>query len=82
MERYLAGLARSLIFSVLGGSFSFALALEKGITMKADIPAYGVIELTPEEASATSGGVFWAIVGVLAGLAASIAAGGLLPGGK
>ncbi|MGY4198927.1 hypothetical protein [Bradyrhizobium sp. USDA 4520] len=48
--------------------------------MKADMSAYGVTELTPEQASATSGGVFWAIVGVLAGLAAAIAAGGFFPG--
>ncbi|WOH63664.1 hypothetical protein [Bradyrhizobium sp. BWA-3-5] len=42
--------------------------------MKTDMSDYGVTELTPEEASATSGGVFWAIVGVIAGLAAYIAA--------
>ena len=47
--------------------------------MKTDMSAYGVTELTPQEASATSGGWFWAIAEVLAGLAASIAAGGLLP---
>jgi hypothetical protein len=51
--------------------------------MKADISALGVTELTPEEASATSGGVLWAvgfaIVGVV-GLAAA-AIGGYIAGG-
>ncbi|WFU79241.1 hypothetical protein QA645_32705 [Bradyrhizobium sp. CIAT3101] len=47
--------------------------------MKIDMSAYGVTELTPEEASATSGGWFWAIAGVLAGVAAAIAAGLFLP---
>ncbi|WP_159109431.1 hypothetical protein [Bradyrhizobium sp. USDA 3458] len=47
--------------------------------MKIDMSALGVTELTPQETSATSGGWFGAIVAVLAGLAASIAAGGLLP---
>ncbi|MGY4463992.1 hypothetical protein [Bradyrhizobium sp. LB13.1] len=47
--------------------------------MKTDLSVYGVTELTPEEASATSGGWFWAFAGVLAGLAAAIAAGSFIP---
>ncbi len=47
--------------------------------MQTDISAYGVVELTPEEASAISGGWFWAAVAVLAGLAAAIAVGLFLP---
>ncbi|WP_167391582.1 hypothetical protein [Mesorhizobium temperatum] len=46
--------------------------------MKADMSAYGVTELAPEEASAISGGVFWAIAFAVLGLlglaAVSIAA--------
>lgn len=35
--------------------------MEKRPTMKIDLPAYGVTELPPEEAAATSGGSFWKI---------------------
>ncbi|MCV3211376.1 MULTISPECIES: hypothetical protein [Mesorhizobium] len=46
--------------------------------MKTDMSAYGVNELAPEEASAISGGVFWALAFVVFGVvglaAVSIAA--------
>ncbi|WP_156918393.1 hypothetical protein [Bradyrhizobium sp. Cp5.3] len=33
--------------------------------MKTDMSAYGVTELTPAEASATSGGVLWGLVAAI-----------------
>lgn len=42
--------------------------------MKSDISAYRVTELTPEEASATSGGMFWAIAFVFIGFIGFVAA--------
>ncbi|QIA25207.1 MULTISPECIES: hypothetical protein [Mesorhizobium] len=35
--------------------------------MKAEMSAYGVTELVPEEASAISGGMFWAIAFAILG---------------
>lgn len=35
--------------------------MEKPATMKIDLLAYGVTELSPEEAAATLGGSFWKI---------------------
>lgn len=35
--------------------------------MKAEMSAYGVTELAPEEASAISGGMFWAIAFAILG---------------
>ncbi|UPT90707.1 hypothetical protein HAP41_0000047755 (plasmid) [Bradyrhizobium barranii subsp. apii] len=35
--------------------------MEKRATMKIDLLAYGVTELSPEEAAATLGGSFWKI---------------------
>ncbi|MCC8958016.1 hypothetical protein H8B02_32695 [Bradyrhizobium sp. Pear77] len=34
--------------------------------MKTNMSAYGVTELSPEEASATSGGMFWVALGAIA----------------
>ncbi|UGY11924.1 hypothetical protein HAP48_0000245 (plasmid) [Bradyrhizobium septentrionale] len=35
--------------------------MEKRATMKIDLLAYGVTELSPEEAAATLGGSFWKV---------------------
>ncbi|TCN27563.1 MULTISPECIES: hypothetical protein [Sinorhizobium] len=42
--------------------------------MKSDMAAYCVTELTPEEASGTSGGMFWAIAFVVIGFVGFVAA--------
>ncbi|MGY4198926.1 hypothetical protein [Bradyrhizobium sp. USDA 4520] len=46
--------------------------------MTINMSAYGVTELTPEEASATSGGMFWVALGAIVGVvmlgAAAVAA--------
>ncbi|WP_167391583.1 hypothetical protein [Mesorhizobium temperatum] len=42
--------------------------------MKADMSAYGVTELAPEEASAISGGLFWGVVWAAVTLLAFVAA--------
>lgn len=42
--------------------------------MKADLSAYNVTELTPEEASAISGGLFWGVIWAAVTLLAFVAA--------
>lgn len=41
-------------------------ALGMETTMNSDMSLYSVTELVPEEASATSGGCFWAVFGLVA----------------
>ncbi|WOH63661.1 hypothetical protein [Bradyrhizobium sp. BWA-3-5] len=47
--------------------------------METDMSVYGLVELTPEEASATSGGSFWgAMKGVFRGLGKFFVGAGML----